>query len=95
MPGVVALLAGTLEYCPTPPSWQQPDVFNWLQEKGNVDATEMYRTFNCGVGMIVCVPANVAETALEVFKLTGEKAFIIGSIEHAKPDEEQVILQGL
>ena len=76
-------------------SWQQPDVFNWLQEKGNVDATEMYRTFNCGVGMIVCVPANVAETALEVFKLTGEKAFIIGSIAHAKPDEEQVILQGL
>ena len=76
-------------------AWQQPDVFKWLQEKGNVADTEMYRTFNCGVGMIVCVPPEAAETAMDIFNAMGEDAFIVGTIEHAEPDEEQVVLQGL
>src|SRR5690606_5058801 len=36
-------------------SWEQPAIFKWLQEKGNIGTREMYRTFNCGIGMIVCV----------------------------------------
>lgn len=38
-------------------SWQWPEVFNWLQTAGNVERHEMYRTFNCGVGMIIALPA--------------------------------------
>ncbi len=37
-------------------SWQWPEVFNWLQTAGNVERHEMYRTFNCGVGMIIALP---------------------------------------
>ena len=76
-------------------SWQRPEIFNWLQKKGNVDDVEMHRTFNCGVGMIICVPEDAAETALEVFNLVGEDAFVIGTIEHAEEGDEQVVLQGL
>ena len=56
-------------------SWQQPTVFDWLQQKGNIDSAEMYRTFNCGVGMIVCVPANATETAIDTLHAAGEDAF--------------------
>ncbi len=74
-------------------SWQQPAIFDWLQTNGNVDPIEMYRTFNCGVGMVVCVPNEVAQTALDVLHAAGEDAFIIGQIAHAEAGEEQVELQ--
>ncbi len=61
-------------------SWQQPAVFDWLQEHGNVETAEMYRTFNCGIGMVVCVPAQDADKALAHLTRQGEDARIIGSI---------------
>jgi phosphoribosylformylglycinamidine cyclo-ligase len=76
-------------------SWDLPPVFKWLQEKGNVDAFEMYRTFNCGVGMIACVPADKADAAVALLNAEGEQAWIIGHIEDAVEGEEQVELQGL
>ena len=76
-------------------SWQMPPVFNWLQQNGNVDSREMYRTFNCGVGMVVCVPAAEADNALRILKDAGEDAFVVGSIEAAAEGEEQVELKGL
>jgi len=76
-------------------SWDLPPVFKWLQEKGNVDAFEMYRTFNCGVGMIACVPADKADAAVALLNAEGEQAWIIGHIEDAVEGEEQVDLQGL
>lgn len=45
-------------------SWQWPAIFNWLQEKGNISRYEMYRTFNCGVGMVIALPEKEVETAL-------------------------------
>lgn len=45
-------------------SWQWPAIFNWLQEKGNISRYEMYRTFNCGVDMVIALPEKEAETAL-------------------------------
>lgn len=75
-------------------SWELPAVFQWLQAQGNVEATEMYRTFNCGVGMVICVPAEEAENALNVLKAAGEEAWVIGSIENATDGEEQVELRG-
>lgn len=76
-------------------SWKMPAVFNWLQAQGNVEATEMYRTFNCGVGMIIAVPADKEEEALKILADGGEEAWVIGSIAEAKEGEEQVELAGL
>ena len=73
-------------------SWKWPSVFNWLQEKGNIDTYEMYRTFNCGVGMVIALPQEQVETALAILKQAGENAWLIGHIEHAEDDTEQVVI---
>lgn len=61
-------------------SWQWPEVFNWLQTTGNVSRYEMYRTFNCGVGMIIVVPPAQVDRALTLLTESGEKAWQIGTI---------------
>ena len=76
-------------------SWELPPVFRWLREAGNIDRREMYRTFNCGVGMVICVPADKADAALETLRKLGEDAFIIGAIEAAAEGSEAVELAGL
>jgi phosphoribosylformylglycinamidine cyclo-ligase len=70
-------------------SWQWPSIFNWLQENGNVSTHEMYRTFNCGVGLVIALPADVAEQATELLNELGETAWLIGHIENSN-DEQQV-----
>jgi len=61
-------------------AWQFPAVFQWLQTQGNVSLADMLTTFNCGVGMIVCVaPADVEKT-LTTLQQQGETAFEIGDI---------------
>ena len=62
-------------------SWQQTTIFDWLQRTGNVETTEMYRTFNCGIGMVICVAADEAQTALDHLASLGEDARIIGHVE--------------
>ncbi|MDP2560298.1 phosphoribosylformylglycinamidine cyclo-ligase [Psychrobium sp. 1_MG-2023] len=71
-------------------SWQWPEIFNWLQQHGNIDTYEMYRTFNCGVGMILVVPQADLAGALAQFKELGENAWHIGNIAERQGDEEQV-----
>lgn len=73
-------------------SWKWPSVFNWLQEKGNIDTYEMYRTFNCGIGMVIALPQEQVETALAILKQAGENAWLIGHIEHAEDGAEQVVI---
>jgi len=67
-------------------SWSRPAIFDWLQKNGNVDAEEMHRTFNCGIGMVLCVAADDAAKTLELLQQSGETAWQIGSIQ-AAPDE--------
>lgn len=76
-------------------SWTRPEVFNWLQRGGNVDEYEMYRTLNCGVGMIIVVDQDKAEEAISLLNAEGENAWQIGRIETATDGEEQVHLEGL
>ena len=76
-------------------AWTRPPVFDWLQQGGNIDEHEMHRTLNCGVGMVICVPANTAASAVEFLNANGEEAFILGTIEETKSGEEQVQLLGL
>ena len=64
-------------------SWSLPPVFQWLKDAGGVADEEMYRTFNCGIGMIVCVPADQKELALDTLKAQGENAWQVGVIEVA------------
>ncbi|GEK10395.1 phosphoribosylformylglycinamidine cyclo-ligase [Pseudoalteromonas sp. McH1-7] len=75
-------------------SWQWPSIFNWLQENGNIATHEMYRTFNCGVGMVLVVPADKLELSLEILKAQGENAWHIGEIQNAQTGEEQVEILG-
>ncbi len=70
-------------------SWQLPEVFQWLQENGNVETNEMHRTFNCGVGMVLMIDANDADAIIETLKQNGEDAWLLGTIETG--DKEQVI----
>jgi phosphoribosylformylglycinamidine cyclo-ligase len=72
-------------------SWQWPSIFNWLQEQGNITEHEMYRTFNCGVGMIIAVPADKVAQSIEVLTAHGENAWHIGEIADKAEGEEQVI----
>jgi phosphoribosylformylglycinamidine cyclo-ligase len=76
-------------------AWTIPPVFQWLQQQGNVEAYEMYRTFNCGVGMIIAVPAEQQDQALTLLRDCGEDAFVVGTIAKAEGDEERVELQGI
>jgi len=73
-------------------SWEWPEIFNWLQEKGNITTHEMYRTFNCGVGMIIVVPADSLAQSLEILTAHGENAWHIGEIADMKADSEQVVI---
>lgn len=69
-------------------SWTWPPLFQWLQSAGNIERFEMYRTFNCGVGMVVVVPADQADTAIAQLASTGDQAWRIGHIvpsTHAEP----------
>ena len=61
-------------------SWSMPAVFNWLQSAGNVVTDEMFRTFNCGVGMVVVVEQNDRDTCLQLLGDLGEQAWEIGEI---------------
>lgn len=76
-------------------SWAIPEVFRWIQAGGNVADREMYRTLNCGVGMVICVPATEADNAIAILRSAGEAPWVIGQIATATADEEQVELVGL
>ncbi len=58
----------------------------------NVTDEEMYRTFNCGVGMVLCVAETDVEPTLRWFTEQGESASVIGRIETATGDSEQVVV---
>ena len=74
--------------------WQAPPVFGWMAKAGNIDAHEMARTFNCGIGMVVIVAADKVHQATAILSTAGEKVFRIGVVE-AHTTGEQVILDNL
>lgn len=75
-------------------SWQRPAIFDWLQEQGNVVDEEMYRTFNNGIGMVVCVAAEDAEQTLTILNELGETACQIGQIESSEKTTPDVVILG-
>ncbi len=70
-------------------SWPLPKLFQWLQQAGNVEQQEMYRTFNCGIGMAVIVPAEQADAAQAFLAGQGETVYRLGTIRKRAGSEHQ------
>ncbi len=68
-------------------SWQRPPIFDWLQEQGNVTDDEMYRTFNNGIGMVICIAQEDADDTLELLTALGEAATVMGYVETAEQSD--------
>lgn len=68
-------------------AWTRPAIFEWLEEKGNIDRHEMFRVFNNGIGLAVIVSAEDAERAMAAFEAQGEQVFRIGEITQ-RPEGE-------
>ena len=71
-------------------AWQRPAVFDWLKEAGNLNETDMHRTFNCGIGMTLTVPASHATAVVERLRQLGETAMQIGIV---RPGNAGVVLE--
>lgn len=72
-------------------TWKRPEVFDWLQRAGNIADAEMYRTFNCGIGMTVTVAAEHLDKALQVLREQGESPVVIGEVRRG---ETGVVIHG-
>jgi len=74
-------------------SWRLPEVFDWLRHHGSVAEAEMLRTFNCGVGMVVCVAEADAQSALQLLQEAGEEPWLLGRIESSREQQPEVELR--
>jgi len=73
-------------------SWTMPPLFTWLQAQGNVADLEMYRTFNCGIGMAVIVAKEQAAAAQKLLQDAGETVFEIGQIRAQQAGEAPTVV---
>jgi len=73
-------------------AWQMPKLFSWLQEQGGVADTEMYRVFNCGIGMVAVVPAAQAEAISQALRAQGETVYTLGEIAECAATEAQTVV---
>ena len=71
-------------------NWEVPPIFRFLQEAGKLSATEMRRTFNIGIGMVLAVPADAAQDVVSFLAAMDEKAYVIGEIIKRKKGEGQI-----
>ena len=75
-------------------SWDRPPIFDFLQNQGSIEDDEMYRVFNCGIGMALVVPEKLSEEIRDRFSGAGYQAFIIGEVAgKADPDEPAVVIR--
>ncbi|MBS0032608.1 phosphoribosylformylglycinamidine cyclo-ligase [Candidatus Palibaumannia cicadellinicola] len=72
-------------------SWQWPAIFCWIQQTGNISNYEMYRTFNCGVGILIIIPASSKKKVLSILSILGETAWVIGEIQQKTSDKQVII----
>ena len=75
-------------------AWTMPPLFAWLREQGNVDATEMHRVFNCGIGMVVVTSPENAEESMRMLRAAGEEVWNIGIIRAREAGEARTLVAG-
>ena len=73
-------------------SWQWPELFTWMMNTANVERDEMYRTFNCGIGMTLVIPKEHCEQAINILNEAGETAILIGEIRQGAAENPVQIL---
>ncbi|HXV10058.1 MAG TPA: phosphoribosylformylglycinamidine cyclo-ligase, partial [Burkholderiales bacterium] len=73
-------------------AWAMPALFRWLQDQGTIADEELFRVFNCGIGMAIVVGSRDADRAMQILRGAGETVWPIGRIERRAPDGPQVIL---
>jgi len=73
-------------------SWEVPPIFSFIKELGNISEEEMYRVFNCGIGLVLVISEEALEDVQSIVNALGEKCCIIGRVEKRKEEEPQVIL---
>jgi phosphoribosylformylglycinamidine cyclo-ligase len=72
-------------------AWPRPELFRWLQQAGGVAEAEMWRVFNCGIGMVAVVARDRAAEARSVLEREGERVYEIGAIEKSAGEPDAVI----
>ena len=73
-------------------AWTMPELFSWMQREGGVADIEMHRVFNCGIGMVVVVPAAKADAIMAAFKAAGETVYQLGDIRACAADQAQTVV---
>lgn len=73
-------------------SWEMPPLFKWLQQQGNIAPNEMYKTFNCGIGMVMIIAQANAEQAQTILRKYGETVYQIGKIRQQQIGEAATIV---
>ena len=61
-------------------AWELPGVFAWLQQQGGIEAAEMLKTFNCGIGLVVVAAADQAENVATTLREQGETVVTLGKV---------------
>lgn len=89
---VPRILPGQLAAVLQRDAWEMPPLFRWLQQQGNVAEHEMARVFNCGIGMVVVIAPEHAETALSSLHAAGETAWQIGEIKPRSANQPATVL---
>ena len=72
--------------------WPRPKIFDWLQRQGQIEESEMQRTFNCGIGMVLVVSKHEADAAIEALAHEGVQAYEIGAIAARAPGGPQTLV---
>ena len=73
-------------------AWEMPALFRWLQQNGGVEDSEMHRVFNCGIGMVIVVPADKADAVSATLASHGEQVSQLGRITARVGDAPQTVV---
>lgn len=71
-------------------AWTVPDVFKWIAKSGGINAVEMSRTFNCGIGMVCIIAKDRVAAVTSVLQAHGEQVFEIGTVIKSPADTPRV-----
>jgi phosphoribosylformylglycinamidine cyclo-ligase len=73
--------------------WDMPELFSWLQQQGKITDHEMYRVFNCGIGMVLIISNEHVEAVMKTLRNAGEIVWHIGTTRKRGEGEEQTFVE--